>query len=116
MRLKIDYQNENPRVLKEGIDSAVKKVVKYLEKHSTFLVTGQMIDQVATISANNDKLPLVSLIGSAFKSVGNTGIVAMEGINESETHCRNIVDGIQYDKGLKGKPHFATDKDKKCLY
>ena len=103
--------DENPRILKEGIDSAVKKVVKYLEKHST-PVTGQMIDQVATISANNDK-HLGSLIGSAFKAVGNTGIVAMEESNESETIV-DIVDGIQYEKGLR-QPHFATDKDKKAV-
>jgi len=100
---------ENPRVLKEGIDSAVKKVIKHLEKHST-PVTGQMIDQVATISANNDK-HLGNLIGSAFKAVGNTGIVAMEESNESETIV-DIVDGIQYEKGLR-QAHFATDKDKK---
>ena len=101
--------NENPRTLKEGIDSAVKKVVKFLEKNS-IPVTGQMIDQVATISSNNDK-HLGSLIGSAFKAVGNTGIVAMEESNESETIV-DVVDGIQYEKGLR-QIHFATDKDQK---
>ena len=102
---------ENPRVLKEGIDSAVKKVIKHLEKHST-PVTGQMIDQVATISANNDK-HLGNLIGSAFKAVGNTGIVAMEESNESETIV-DIVDGIQYEKGLR-QPHLQLIKIKKYL-
>ena len=100
--------NENPRLLKEGIDSAVKKVIKYLEKNST-PVKGKMIDQVATISANNDS-NLGSLISSAFKAVGNTGIVAMEESTEPETHVE-IVDGIQYDKGLK-QIHFATDTEK----
>jgi len=101
--------NENPRVLKNGIDSAVNKVIKYLEKHSTS-VKGQMIDQVATISSNNDP-NLGKLIGEAFKAVGNTGIVAMEESNESETTIE-VVDGIQYDKGLK-QIAFSTDADKK---
>ena len=100
--------NENPRVLKEGIDSAVKKVIKYLEKNST-LVKGKMIDQVATISANNDA-NLGNLISSAFKSVGNTGIVAMEESVESETYVETV-NGVQYDKGLK-QIHFATDTEK----
>ena len=101
--------NENPRVLKNGIDSAVTKVIKYLEKHST-PVRGKMIDQVATISSNNDH-NLGKLIGKAFKEVGNTGIVAMEESHESETTIE-IVEGIQYDKGLK-QIAFATDADKK---
>ena len=101
--------NENPRVLKNGIDSAVNKVIKYLEKHSTS-VKGQMIDQVATISSNNDP-NLGKLIGEAFKAVGNTGIVAMEESNESETTIE-VLDGIQYDKGLK-QIAFSTDADRK---
>ena len=101
--------DENPRILKQGIDAAVKKVVKFLEKNSTE-VTGQMIDQVATISSNNDSY-LGSLIGSAFKAVGNTGIVAMEESNEPETIV-DVVDGVQYEKGLR-QMHFATDDDKK---
>tara|TARA_R110002167_G_scaffold286657_1_gene491579 strand:+ start:1443 stop:2984 length:1542 start_codon:yes stop_codon:yes gene_type:complete len=101
--------NENPRILKNGIDSAVAKVIKYLEKHS-IPVKGQMIDQVATISSNNDP-HLGKLIGKAFKEVGNTGIVAMEESHESETIVE-IVDGIQYDKGLK-QIAFATDADRK---
>ena len=91
--------DENPRILKQGIDAAVKKVVKFLEKNSTE-VTGQMIDQVATISSNNDSY-LGSLIGSAFKAVGNTGIVAMEESNEPETIV-DVVDRVQYEKGRRG--------------
>ena len=63
-------KNINTRELKEGINSAVKKVVNYLEKVS-IPVEGKMIDQVATISANNDP-ELGKLIGGAFKDVGKT--------------------------------------------
>ena len=61
----------NTRELKEGINSAVKKVVNYLEKVS-IPVEGKMIDQVATISANNDP-ELGKLIGGAFKDVDKQG-------------------------------------------
>jgi chaperonin GroEL len=101
-------ENINTRELKQGINSAVKKVVKYLEKIS-IPVKGEMIDQVATISANNDK-ELGELIGGAFKSVGDTGVVIMEESKDLESSVK-IIDGMQYDKPLKSL-HFATDKVK----
>ena len=61
------------RELKDGINSATKKVVKYLEKNS-LPVKGDMIDHIATISTNNDPI-LGKIIGDAFRSVGQTGIV-----------------------------------------
>ena len=85
-----------------------KKVVKYLEKIS-IPVKGEMIDQVATISANNDK-ELGELIGGAFKSVGDTGVVIMEESKDLESSVK-IIDGMQYEKPLKSL-HFATDKVK----
>ena len=68
-----------------------------------------MIDQVATISANNDK-ELGELIGGAFKSVGDTGVVIMEESKDLESSVK-IIDGMQYEKPLKSL-HFATDKVK----
>jgi chaperonin GroEL len=98
----------NTRDLKQGINSAVKKVVKYLDDIS-IEVTGDMIDQVATISANNDK-ELGELIGGAFKSVDKTGVVIMEESKELESSVE-IIDGMQYDKPIKSL-HFVTDKTK----
>jgi len=98
----------NTRQLKEGINSAVKKVIKYLEDIS-IEVTGDMIDQVATISSNND-YELGKLIGGAFKKVDKTGIVIMEE-SKDLTSSVEIIDGMQYDKPLKSL-HFATDKTK----
>ena len=93
-----NLKNINSRDLKNGINSAVKKTVKFLEENSV-KVTGDMIDQVATISSNNDT-ELGTLIGGAFKSVGNNGVVLMEESQDTESTVE-IVDGIQYDKPLK---------------
>ena len=87
----------NSRELKQGINSALKKVLKYLEKN-TLPVKGDMIDQIATISTNNEP-KLGKIIGDAFRSVGQTGVVMMEHSSLPETNV-DLVDGVQYDKGL----------------
>jgi len=97
----------NPRDLKQGINLAVNKVVQYLEKHSSE-VKGDVIEQVATISANNDR-ELGQLIGQAFRSVDETGIVMMETHDLPETVVESI-DGIQYPGSLQNS-HFVTNKD-----
>jgi chaperonin GroEL len=105
-KLKSDYSS---RDLKNGINSAVDKVIKYLEKNS-IQVTGDMIDSVATISTNNDPA-LGKVIGDAFRSVGETGVVMMEPTSESKTYV-DVVDGIQYEKGLTNS-NFVTNKSTK---
>ena len=96
----------NSRELKDGINSAVEKTVKYL-KSLTVDVKGSMIDQIATISTNNDPL-LGKIIADAFRSVDNTGVVMMETASDGKTHVE-VVDGVQYDKGLKNS-HFITNQ------
>ena len=97
------------RALKDGINSATSKVVKYLEKNS-LPVKGDMIDHIATISTNNDP-ELGKIIGDAFRSVGQTGVVMMEYSPGSETEVE-LVDGVQYEKGLTN-PHFINNHEKK---
>ena len=92
------------RDLKKGIDNAVNKVIDYLETNS-IKVTGQMIDQVASISTNNDKV-LGAVIAEAFRSVDETGVVMMEATELSKT-TSELVEGIQYNKGLTNS-HFVT--------
>ena len=99
---------DDTRAMKEGINSGVDKVIKYLEKKSK-KVTGKKIDQVATISSNNDK-ELGKLIGNAFKLVDETGVVMMEK-SEDETTYVEVVEGFQFNRGLRSK-HFVTDKIK----
>ena len=96
----------NSRELKDGINSAVEKVVNYL-KILTVDVKGDMIDQIATISTNNDPV-LGKIIADAFRSVDNTGVVMMETASDGKTHVE-VVDGVQYDKGLKNS-HFITNQ------
>jgi chaperonin GroEL len=93
----------NSRLLKEGINKAVKKVIKYLESIA-MPVKGEMIDQIATISTNNDK-ELGKLIADAFRSVDLTGVVMMEPSPIGKTE-------IQFVKGLKNS-HFITNKETK---
>ena len=92
-----DEWDTSVRNLKKGINDGVDKVIKYLEKNS-IKVTGEMIDQVATISTNNDE-KLGKLIGKAFKEVDETGVVIMEPTTNDESSIE-IVDGLQYDLSL----------------
>ena len=99
---------DDPREMKRGIDSGVDKVIKYLNKKSR-KVTGKKIDQVATISANNDK-ELGKVIGEAFRLVDETGVVMME-TNEQPETVVELIEGVQYDQALKNN-HFITNKEK----
>jgi len=97
----------NSRELKEGINSAVDKVIKYLESISVS-VEGDMIDNIATISTNNDH-KLGKLIADAFRAVDLTGVVMMEPSAVGKTEIK-IVEGAQYDKGLTNR-HFITNAE-----
>ena len=101
----------NSRVLKKGINNAVKKVIKYLESISV-PVKGNMIDQIATISTNNDAV-LGKLIADAFRAVDLTGVVIMETSSAGETKVE-VVEGAQYNKGLTNR-HFITNTENKSV-
>ena len=100
--------NYNSREIRDGINSAVEKVVKCLERESVE-VSGDMLKQVATISSNNDS-SLGKIIAKAFEDVGENGVVSMEISNDEETSAE-IVDGASIDKGLKNH-HFINNKEK----
>ena len=101
-------QLDDLRSIKDGINTAVDNVVKYLKKKRK-KVSGKKIDQVATISANNDK-DLGKIIGEAFRLVDETGIVMME-TNEQPETVVELIEGVQYDQPLKND-HFITNKEK----
>jgi len=98
---------DDVRAMKEGINSGVVKVLEYVTKNSQ-KVTGDKIDQVATISANNDK-ELGSIIGEAFKMVNETGVVIMETTDKADTSVE-LIEGVQYEHGLTSN-HFVTNKE-----
>ena len=99
---------DDPREMKKGIDSGVEKVIKYLNKKAK-KVKGNKIDQVATISSNNDKV-LGKVIGEAFRLVDETGVVMME-TNEQPETVVELIEGVQYNQPLKNN-HFINNKDK----
>ncbi len=100
---------ENAREVKESIQSATNKVVDYLNS-IVIPVEDEMIDQVATISTNNDPV-LGKIIADAFRSVDKTGVVMLEVSDLPETKFETI-DGVQYNRGLKNI-HFVTNQDTK---
>lgn len=99
----------NARDLKIGIEKACQSVIKYLEENS-IPVEGDMIDNVATISTNNDQ-ELGKLVGDAFRSVSNTGVVMMETCSDPECSLQ-VIEGVQCDMGLTNS-HFVTNHKNK---
>ena len=96
------------REIKEGINSGAKKINDYL-KENALEIKGEMLQQVSSISCNND-LALGKIISEAYEKVGKDGVVLMEG-SDTENSYVEIVDGVQVDCGLTS-PHFITDNDK----
>ena len=109
--LKEVNNNDNVREIKEGINSGLEKVNKYLSKHSK-AVSGDNLKYVSTISCNNDN-KLGGIIADAYTKVGKDGVVLMEESETDETYT-DIVEGVQLENGLTS-PYFATDTEKqKC--
>jgi len=99
------------REIKEGINTCLEKINKYLDDTSSD-VKGSLLEQVSSISCNNDK-DLGKIISEAYEKVGDDGVVLMEDSDTEDTYA-DIVDGVQIESGLTS-PHFITDKEKhKC--
>lgn len=100
----------NPMDLKRGIDKAVAEVVKSLKAQSSE-VGGDIdkIEQVATISANNDK-NIGALIAEAMGKVNKEGVITVEEAKGTETYV-DVVEGMQFDRGYISA-YFMTDPEK----
>jgi chaperonin GroEL len=98
----------SPMALKRGIDKAVEAVVAEIKRLSCE-VKGDMITQVGTISANNDK-KVGSIIAEAMKKVGKDGVITVEESKTMETTLE-VVEGMQFDRGYLS-PYFVTDPER----
>ncbi|HUU06397.1 MAG TPA: chaperonin GroEL [Patescibacteria group bacterium] len=106
--LKMVAAGANPTLIKKGIDAGVEHVVADLKKMSQ-KVSGKMIAQVGSISANNE-ISIGEIIAEAMDKVGKDGVITVEEAKSLDT-TMDMVEGMQFDRGYISA-YFVTDSEK----
>ncbi len=99
----------NPMAIKRGIEAAVVSAVEQIQSLSTEVKKGEMIAQVATVSANNDST-IGNIIADAMEKVGKDGVITVEEAKTMETSL-DVVEGMQFDRGYLSA-YFVTDPER----
>ena len=107
--LKAIASGANPMDIKRGIDKAVEKVIEEIKKLSIQVSGRKEIEQVATISANNDP-EIGKIIADAMEAVGKDGVITVEESKSAQTTLETV-QGMQFDRGYLS-PYFITNPDK----
>ncbi len=107
--LKAIASGANPMDLKRGIDRAVEKIVEEIKAQSIQVGGRKEIEQVATISANNDP-EIGKIIADAMEAVGKDGVITVEESKSAQTTLETV-QGMQFDRGYLS-PYFVTNPDK----
>lgn len=107
--LKAIAAGANPVYVKRGIDEAVKIVIEELKKISKPVSGRKEIEQVATISANNDP-EIGKIIADAMEKVGKDGVITVEESKSADT-ILDVTEGMQFDRGYLS-PYFVTNAEK----